>query len=83
MASTDSVEPELLSLAVAAKKLGISETFARELVRQENFPAVVVPLGRRKLVSRASLQKYLDSLAARPVQAARSQGSAGGVAGRG
>jgi excisionase family DNA binding protein len=62
-ATIEDVQPDLLSVAVAAKRLGISESFARELIRQGTFPAVVVPLGKRKLVSRASLDNNFAAIA--------------------
>lgn len=47
-----------LSVAEAAKLLGVSVPTAYELARREDFPSLKI--GRRLLVNRAGLQDWLD-----------------------
>jgi excisionase family DNA binding protein len=47
-----------ITVPEAAKLLGISRNFAYDLVRRHKLP--VIELGKRKLISKAQLQKFVD-----------------------
>ena len=52
-------EPDVLTLAEAAKYLRISQTFLYRLAREQKTPCA--RLGKRYLFSRATLAKWLDA----------------------
>jgi excisionase family DNA binding protein len=51
------------SVAEAAMVLGISRSYCYELIQQGVLP--YLPLGRRKLIPRASLERYVNEQARR------------------
>lgn len=58
-----------ISIAEAARILGISERTAYRLVHESRFPVRVITVGSRAKVSRRQLTEYIDGPAA-PEQAA-------------
>ena len=57
-------ERKTLSVIEAAEWLGIGRTKAYELIQQDRFPVRVIRLGKRLLISRAELERYLSGGAA-------------------
>ena len=53
-------------MAEAAKRLGIPRSSAYDLAARGLFPVPVISLGRRKVVSRAALERLIDPDAASP-----------------
>jgi len=47
-----------LTIPEVAKMFGISRNFAYDLVRQGKLPVII--LGKRKLIPRAKLEKFLE-----------------------
>ncbi|MFC0247701.1 helix-turn-helix transcriptional regulator [Citricoccus parietis] len=58
--STAMPEQRTVSLPYAGRVLGIGKSTAYELAARGEFPVRVLQLGRKKLVSRAELDSYLD-----------------------
>ncbi|MBI4345925.1 MAG: excisionase family DNA-binding protein [Elusimicrobia bacterium] len=52
------MDPLLISVEEAGKRLGVGRTFAYELVASGELPSV--KLGRRRLVPVAALSEYVD-----------------------
>lgn len=53
-------EPAVLSIPEACTRLGIGRTLGYELARTNRFPAPVIRLGRRLVVSRLALERVLS-----------------------
>jgi len=61
--TNEKLKPMAISVDEMAELLGISRPVAFSLTRSANFPAVRI--GRRILVNREGLQKWLDQQAGR------------------
>lgn len=65
-ASDGPVEPLTYSVAQAARLLGISRSHAYDLIARGEFPVTTRTLGRRRLIPRAALDRYLAGEPASP-----------------
>ena len=66
----------VVTIAEAAKLLGISRSFAYELVKRGELP--VVRLGRRQLVPKESLSQLMESSKSSAINALNSRNRVGG-----
>jgi excisionase family DNA binding protein len=66
----------VVTIAEAAKLLGISRSFAYELVKRVQLP--VVRLGRRQLVPKESLSQLMESSKSSAINALNSRNRVGG-----
>jgi excisionase family DNA binding protein len=66
----------VVTIAEAAKLLGISRSFAYELVKRGQLP--VVRLGRRQLVPKESLSQLMESSKCSAIDALNSRNRVGG-----
>ena len=67
MASSDLKDLEVLTIAEAASILRLSESKTRQLAASGELPGVLPRLGKTWRVSRAGLQRYLDTAVAETV----------------
>lgn len=59
MIAATELQPGTMSVAHAARRLGIGEATAYDLIRRGDFPVRVIQLGGRKKVSVAELEAFL------------------------
>jgi len=59
MTPAAALEPLVYSVEEAARLLGISRAYAYQLITRDKFPVRVRHLGRRRLIPRAALDRYL------------------------
>lgn len=57
---TMSDERQTLTVTEAARRLGISRSFAYQSIARGDFPVPVLRIGARVVVSRRALERYLD-----------------------
>lgn len=53
-------ERQTLTVTEAARRLGISRSFAYQSIARGDFPVPVLRIGARVVVSRRALERYLD-----------------------
>lgn len=63
MAVTPVDQRETYTLPEVAAKLGVHPNHVARLVRDDKFPVPVIHLGRRVVVSKRVLERYLEGLA--------------------
>lgn len=52
-------QPKTLTVRAAARQLGVAESFLYRLIARGDAPFPVLRLGRRVVVSRVALERYL------------------------